>query len=130
MIFERIDDQAHPCLGVCREANLIGLGIKESGHFRSYLLALREPIIPMHVAIVHHLLVITRGSLRGWPCKWPGGGGVEIDGVFCDRKLFADIEPVDHAKSRYLKSRAIGTRVLRQPTLSCCESYNVSTLSV
>src|SRR5258705_12881684 len=113
MIFERIDDQAHPCLGVCREANLIGLGIKESGHFRSYLLALREPIIPMHIAIVHHLLVITRGSLRGLASQWPGGGGVEIGVVVCNGKLFADVVPVDHTKSRYRKNKAIGTTALR-----------------
>src|SRR5712692_7958047 len=49
----------------------------------------------MHVAIAHHLFVVTRSSFVRCPRHRPRRRAVEIGEVFSHRKLFADVVPVD-----------------------------------
>src|SRR6266496_4185009 len=109
VILQRIDDYVHTAGRVCCEANLIRLGINKRGNARSELFALREPIIPMHVAIVHHLLVIALSGLRRGGCERTSCGSIEISAIGCDGKLFADVVPIGHVKGRYTMVKPEGT---------------------
>src|SRR5688572_28833113 len=97
VFFQRVDNNVHAAGRVCSQTDLVGLGVDECRYFRSHFFAPREPVVPVQIAVVLHLLVVTDCGLGSGSCQWASGGGVEINAVGSYRKLLADVAPFDHA---------------------------------
>ncbi len=94
VLLERIDDDVHAAGRVRRKPNLVRLGIDKTRHLRPHGLTLFEPLVPMQIAVVHHLLVVRSAGLSSRLRQWPSRSGVEIDGIARNRKLLPNLAPV------------------------------------
>ncbi len=59
--FQSIHDHVHARRSICRERDLIRLGIDELCEAFSNFFLLSKPAIPMHVPVIHHLPVASLG---------------------------------------------------------------------
>src|ERR1041385_9498788 len=96
MLFEYIDDQIHSTRRIRREPDLFRLGVDERRDLSANLLAAREPLVPMNVAIIHHLLLVQLTGLRGRFREWSSRRRVQIHTTARHRKLRAYVSPVGH----------------------------------
>src|SRR5215213_5065574 len=103
MFLERIDDQVHAARRVSRESDLVRLGIDESRSARTHFFTTRKPVVPVNVAVVSHLFVISRTCLRSRLRERPGRGRIEINAPGRDGELRANFSPVDHVMTKYRK---------------------------
>src|SRR6185436_1795383 len=74
---ECINNQVHSARRVGGEPNLVRLRIDEGSNFSPNCFTLREPFIPMNVAVTRHLIVVVSCSLSCLNSQRTSRGGIE-----------------------------------------------------
>src|ERR1051325_3220480 len=146
VFLECVDDHVHAARRVRRKPNLVRLSVDECGDTFSHVFTARKPLVPVHVALVSHLFVVSRTSFGSQRGEWSSRRRVEIHATCRDGKLRPHFSPVGHQIDSLYVSRfcwifcsncdfnvlefsfSAGTGC-HLPGIRTCESMNASSAS-